>query len=70
VDVSGAGANLRVSPLPEQALVWLLIDNLPPIAASVAWRDDGHAGLAFAEEQEWVLDMSRRRFSASAWLEN
>jgi len=70
IDVSGAGANLRVSHLPEQAMVWLLIDKLPPIAASVAWREDGHAGLAFAEEQRWVLDMSRQRFDAAAWIEN
>jgi hypothetical protein len=70
VDVSGAGANLCVSNLPEQALVWLVIDNVPPIAASIAWRQKGHAGLAFAEEQNWVLDLSRQRFNPAAWIEN
>jgi hypothetical protein len=70
VDVSGAGANLRISHVPEQALVWLMIENLPPIAASVAWREGGHTGLAFAQEQEWVLNLSRQRFNPAAWIEN
>jgi hypothetical protein len=68
-DVSGGGASLRISDVPEQALVWLVIDNVPPIPASVAWREDGQAGLSFAVEQAWVLDLSRQRFNPAAWIE-
>jgi hypothetical protein len=70
VDVSEAGANLRISHVPEQALVWLLIENVPPISAAVAWRGDGRAGLVFVEEQRWVGDLYRQRFNPAAWIES
>ena len=71
MDVSSDGANLIVeSPLSGDAPLWLIVENVGPIAAQIAWRDKGRVGLCFLEEQEWVLQVSKQRFDPAAWLKS
>ena len=71
MDVSSDGANLFVeSPLSADAPLWLIVENVGPIAAQVAWQEQGHVGLCFLEEQEWVHQVSKQRFDPTAWLKN
>ena len=70
-DVSNDGANLLVeSPISGDAPLWLIVENVGPIAAVLAWQENGRAGLRFLEEQEWVLQVSKQRFDPAAWLKN
>ncbi len=47
-DVSSDGANLLVeSPIPGDAPLWLIVENVGPIAAVLAWQEKGRAGLHF-----------------------
>ena len=69
MDVSSDGANLLVeSTLSEAAPLWLIVENVGPIAAHVAWRDESRVGLCFLEEQDWVLLACKQRFDPAAWL--
>ena len=69
VDVSGDGANLLVeSPIPGDAPLWLIVENVGPIAAVLAWQTKERAGLHFLEEQEWVFQVCKQRFDPAAWL--
>ena len=69
MDVSSDGANLLVeSPLSADAPLWLIVENVGPIAAQVAWQEQGRVGLCFLEEQEWVHQVSKQRFDPTAWL--
>jgi len=71
VDVSRDGANLRVeSPLNGEAPLWLIVENVGPVAAHVAWQEQGRVGLCFLEKQEWVHQVCKQRFDATAWLES
>ena len=71
MDVSSDGANLIVeSPLSGDAPLWLIVKNVGPIAAQIAWRDKGRVGLCFLEEQDWVLQVSKQRFDPAAWLKS
>lgn len=71
MDVSSDGANLIVeSPLSGNAPLWLIVENVGPIAAQVAWRERSRVGLCFLEEQDWVLQVSKQRFDPAAWLKN
>ena len=71
VDVSSDGANLLVeSPLSGDAPLWLIVENVGPIAAAVAWQEEGRVGLCFLEEQEWVFQVSKQRFDPAAWLKS
>jgi hypothetical protein len=71
VDVSTDGANLLVeSPLSADVPLWLIVENVGPIAAAVAWQEQGRAGLCFLEEQEWVHQVSKQRFDPTAWLKS
>jgi hypothetical protein len=69
VDVSSEGANLLIdAPLSGDAPLWLIVENVGPIAASVAWQQENRVGLCFLEEQDWVFQASKKRFDAAAWL--
>jgi hypothetical protein len=69
VDVSSEGANLLIdAPLSGDAPLWLIVENVGPIAASVAWQQENRVGLCFLEEQEWVFQASKKRFDPAAWL--
>ena len=58
VDVSVAGARLRIDRAPEEGnAVSLFIGNKGTIPASVVWCHDGSVGLCFAEEQPWILGL-------------
>ena len=57
-DISRRGARIRaVGSLDAGTRLYLLIDSVRPIAAVVAWRRDGEAGLCFEEPQQWVLNL-------------
>lgn len=71
LDVSCAGAKVALpAPPSEGEHVWLIIESIGPIAASVAWRRDSLMGLRFANEQQWVVNLGQQRFDASAWLQS
>jgi hypothetical protein len=71
VDVSSDGANLLVeSPLSGDAPIWLIVENVGPIAAAVAWQEQSRVGLCFLEKQEWVHQICKRRFDPTAWLQS
>ena len=71
VDVSRDGANLRVeSPLNGDAPLWLIVENVGPVAAHVAWQEQGRVGLCFLEKQEWVHQVCKHRFDPTAWLKS
>ena len=70
-DVSSDGANLLVeSAIPGDAPLWLIVENVGPIAAVLAWQEKGRAGLYFLEEQEWAFQVCKQRFDAAAWLKS
>ncbi len=71
MDVSSDGANLLVeSPPSADAPLWLIVENVGPIAAQLAWQKESRVGLSFLEEQEWVLQVSKQRFDPTAWLKS
>jgi len=71
MDVSSDGANLLVeSPLNGDVPLWLIVENVGPIAAQVAWQERNRVGLCFLEEQDWVLQVSTQRFDPTAWLKS
>ncbi len=56
LDISLEGACLSVEgPLNQDAKIWLIIDNLPPIAAAPAWRHKGRIGVKFDAGQEYLM---------------
>ena len=58
VNVSVAGARLRVDHAPDKgSIVLLFIGNAEAIVARVVWRRDDMVGLCFAEDQPWILDV-------------
>src|SRR5262245_35659726 len=62
VDISSVGACLRLDePAPENAALRLVIANVPPIAATAAWRKRSLLGIRFADEQSWVAESQRTR---------
>ena len=70
IDISSDGANIRLPQIPNDGeSLWLIIDDAAPIAASIAWCEKGQAGLRFSEEQNWIRDLTRQRFDATAWIE-
>jgi PilZ domain len=69
IDISTSGARLRVeAPTGEPDRLWLLIDNMAPIPAELAWRKGSHVGLYFRQEQPWVKRLEAQRFDPTAWL--
>lgn len=69
IDISSNGAHLRVDDSVGDARdVRLVIANMPPIAATVAWQKGGDVGLQFAADQQWMLETRRRSFDPTAWL--
>lgn len=70
IDISRAGASIRMDGLPEGVSeLRLVLDTAPPIAAALAWRTRNRIGLRFLSEQEWLDELGRRRFDAAAWLD-
>ena len=70
LDLSSAGARLRVEgEVGEFSHARLVIENLPPVAAVLAWRKRHQIGLRFIEEQGWVLELYTERFDPAAWLD-
>ena len=69
IDISTLGARLKVDAPPGDATrLWLLIDNIAPIPAELAWRKGNHLGVLFRQEQSWVLRLQAERFDPAAWL--
>jgi PilZ domain len=69
IDISSSGARLKVeAPLGEPGRLWLLIDNIVPIPAELAWRKGAQVGLYFRQEQPWVQRLEAQRFDPAAWL--
>ncbi len=69
VEISSGGASVKIAGIPSGAAqLWLVIDKVAPIAAAVAWRERGRAGLRFIEEQAWVAESYRQRFDPAAWM--
>jgi len=69
IDLSVSGACIRIDQaLPKDAQLWLIVDGMPPVAATQAWRKGDHLGLRFLKEQEWVTDTYQQRFDPAAWL--
>jgi hypothetical protein len=69
IDLSSAGARVRLEGDPgDISNARLVIETLPPIATALAWRRRDQAGLRFAAEQGWVLDLCAERFDPAAWL--
>lgn len=70
IDLSSVGARLQVKgKVGESGHARLVIENLPPIAAALAWRRGDQVGLRFGEEQAWILDLCAQRFDPAAWLD-
>jgi len=70
-DVSSDGANLLVeSAIPGDVPLWLILENVGPIAAVLAWQEKGRAGLHFLDEQEWVFGVCKQRFDPAGWLKS
>jgi hypothetical protein len=56
LDISLEGACLSVEgSLNQDAKIWLIVDNLPPIAAAPAWRHKGRIGVKFEAGQEYLM---------------
>jgi hypothetical protein len=69
LDVSSGGASLRAeSGLGEASQLWLVVENVGPVAAEFAWQDKNRVGIRFLEEQDWVLQLCDQRFNPAAWL--
>jgi hypothetical protein len=69
IDISAGGASVRIARVPSGgAQLWLIIDKVAPIAATLAWREKERAGVRFLQEQQWVAESYRQRFDPSAWL--
>jgi hypothetical protein len=69
LDVSSAGAHLRVDCVPPPSeRIWLLVENVGPVAAQIAWQKRDRMGICFMKEQEWVSRLCKTRFDPSAWL--
>jgi hypothetical protein len=69
IDISSVGACLRIDQAPPRSgTLHLVIDGVPPIAATGAWRKDALFGIHFLHEQPWVLESCRKRFDPTAWI--
>lgn len=69
LDLSTEGARVRLAAeLGAFRQGRLVIDNMPPIAAALAWRRRDEAGLRFLAEERWVLELCAQRFDPAAWL--
>jgi hypothetical protein len=69
MDVSSAGACIRINRLPDdKAALRLIVSQMGPIRATIAWRKGGRAGVRFQEDQEWILEAHKKRFDPAAWL--
>jgi PilZ domain len=66
-DVSSSGACLSLDgPLDQNTKLWLIMDNLPPVSATAAWRKRNRVGLRFDKEQDWVHRVHKDRFAPIA----
>ena len=69
-DVSSGGACLTLGgPLDEDGMLWLIMNNLPPVLAKAVWRKSNRVGLRFEKDQSWVHQAGEARFNTAAWLE-
>ena len=70
IDLSSVGARVQVhGTVGESRHARLVIENVPPVVAALAWRKGDQVGLRFSEEQGWVLDLCAQRFDSAAWLD-
>jgi hypothetical protein len=68
VDISSWGAQLRIATLPaEHERVWLNLETVGTVAASVAWQRDGTVGLQFLEQQGWIRRLHAQRLDPATW---
>jgi len=71
MDVSSDGACLSLDGVADRkSSLWLIIDKMAPIPASIVWRKKNHAGVRFREQQQWVLEACKQRFDPAAWLKS
>ena len=69
VDISSVGACLRLDQAPPRdGTLHLVIENVPPIAATGAWRKGDLFGVHFLREESWVVEACGKRFDPAAWL--
>ena len=69
VDISSVGACLRIDQAPPRSgTLQLVVDGVPPIAATGAWRKDALFGVHFLHEQLWVVESCNKRFDPAAWI--
>jgi hypothetical protein len=69
LDVSSGGAHVRVEQSPPASdRIWLLVENVGPVAAELAWQRKDRIGLRFLKDQEWVSRICKKRFDPAAWL--
>jgi hypothetical protein len=69
-DISAAGASVAcdAAALRIGDDVWLIIADVGPVPAAVAWHRRDRVGLQFREHQDWLADVQRKRFDPTAWL--
>jgi hypothetical protein len=68
-DVSSGGASLTTEAAPEaDGELWLVLENVGPVPAALAWRENNRVGIRFLKEQDWVLQLCNQRFNPAAWL--
>jgi hypothetical protein len=68
INISHTGACVSLKAMAESVPLWLIVDGMAPISATIAWRKRDCVGLLFGEEQKWVEEASRRRFDPAAWV--
>jgi PilZ domain-containing protein len=55
VDISSWGAQLRLATQPaEHERVWLTLENIGTVPATVVWQREGCVGVQFQEQQAWI----------------
>jgi hypothetical protein len=70
VDISRNGACLSVDgPVDGNTKIWLIVDNLPPIAATPAWRNGAKLGVKFERDQDWLQNLNEPRAAAASGAE-
>lgn len=69
LDISCGGASISADGVPQGVRdLRLLLSAGPPIAASLAWRQQNRIGLRFDAVHEWVLEIGGRRYDPAAWV--
>ena len=68
VNISRTGACLTLGQEADSVPLWLIVDKMAPISATIVWREGNCVGVCFGKEQSWVEEASEQRFDPAAWL--